>query len=101
MEPSGAVTTGAFGPVLDSYAPMSQLGSPCGRTRPRWSRLKTGVALHTAALPAPSAVEPASNAKVLFGPPLSASGPRLGSPLREAEQLPSSTRLLRLVPIVL
>src|SRR5215831_1484813 len=81
-----------------SYAPMSQCG-PFGRVTPRSSRLLMGEAAHVVSSPALMAGELASRAKVWVEPPLLASGPRLGSTLREPPQVASSTRLLRLIPI--
>src|SRR5260221_2898257 len=48
---------------------MSQC-APTGRTKPRWSRLLTGAAAHTASSPASIAGLPASSAIVWVGPPL-------------------------------
>src|SRR5262245_20861459 len=93
-----AVTVGAVVSTY-SYAPMSQC-APFGRAMPRWSRLLTREAAQVESSPASMAGEPASSAKVLVEPPLFASGPRFGSPLRAGEQEPSSIRLLVLVPMV-
>src|SRR5689334_4982758 len=86
-----AVTLGAISTY--SYAPMSQC-APLGRATPRWSRLLTGEAAQVVSSPASIAEEPVSSAKVWVGPPLSASAPRLGSPLKAEGQESSSIRLL-------
>ena len=81
------VGVGPIGPSY-SYAPISH-PLPCGRVTPRWS-----VAGQLAASPASIAGEPASNAMVCVIPPLSDRISRFGSPLIEAEQEASSTKLL-------
>jgi hypothetical protein len=58
-------------PHANSYAPMSQ-AAPCGRATPRWSAPEQAPAASMAGLPARSA-------RVGVSPPLSASGPSIGS----------------------
>src|SRR5262245_54348659 len=90
------VSTSLVTTVPYSYAPMSHC-APIRRVMPRWSRLLTGDAAQVVSSPASITGEPESGARVWVGPPLSLSVSRLGSPLREAEQDASSTRLLVLV----
>src|SRR5262245_36432800 len=78
-----------------STAPMSHVPF-CGRLRLRWS-----VAVQPVLVPASMAAEPAPGRCVWVTPPLSASEPRLGSPLTAAEQEPSSIKLLLEAPFKL
>src|SRR5439155_27249279 len=111
---SAARVTMKLGPLCAgssaSYAPLSQC-TPCVRNRPRWSRLLTGAAAHTASSPASMAALLTPSAIVHVGPPLLAREPRLGSPKVPTQLLsvlgqrrlcpPSVTEPKQLSPVLL